>query len=317
MFSKDAKIYIAGHRGMVGSALVRAFQERRPDCELILATREELDLLDQSSVFNFISQNKPDLIINAAAKVGGIHANSTYPADFIRDNLLVNLNLTEACFKYKVGRFINLGSSCIYPRDAQQPLCEEYLLTGPLEKTNEAYALAKIAGLEMCRHYRKQFGVYYHSLMPTNLYGDNDNYHLKNSHVLPALIRKFHEAKESNADSVEIWGTGKARREFLHADDLADAILFLLSLGGVPDIINIGTGTDITISELVSLVKDTVQFEGDILYNTDMPDGTPVKRLDMTIMNNLNWKPKISLQEGLKRTYQDFLDRLNRKILRK
>ena len=312
---KKLNVIVAGSNGMVGSAVYKALLDHE-DYFPIALNRDSADLTQAYDVQNFFKLTSPDIVINCAAKVGGIYANKTYPADFIRDNLLVNLNLTEACFKHKVDRFINLGSSCIYPRDAQQPLREEYLLTGPLEKTNEAYALAKIAGLEMCRHYREQFGVFYHSLMPTNLYGDNDNYHLKNSHVLPALIRKFHEAKESNADSVEIWGTGKARREFLHADDLADAILFLLGLDGVPDIINIGTGTDITIAELVSLVKDTVQFKGDIVYNTDMPDGTPVKRLDMTIMNNLNWKPKISLQEGLKRTYQDFLYRLKNNSLR-
>jgi len=312
---KKLNVIVAGSNGMVGSSVYKALLNHE-DYFPIALNRDSADLTQAYDIQNFLNLTSPDIVINCAAKVGGIHANRTYPADFIRDNLLINLNLTEACFKNKVNRFINLGSSCIYPRDAKQPLREEYLLTGPLEKTNEAYALAKIAGLEMCRHYREQFGVHYHSLMPTNLYGDNDNYHPKNSHVLPALIRKFHEAKESNADSVEVWGTGKARREFLHADDLADAILFLLNLGGVPDIINIGTGTDITIAELVSLVKDTVQFEGDIVYNADMPDGTPVKRLDMTIMNNLNWKPKISLQEGLKRTYKDFLYRFKNNKLR-
>lgn len=314
--TKKINVIIAGSNGMVGSSLYRALSNSEKYLPIEL-NRDSADLTQSHDVQNFFKLTSPDIVVNCAAKVGGIHANKTYPADFIRDNLLVNLNLTEACYKNKVDRFINLGSSCIYPRDAQQPLKEEYLLTGPLEKTNEAYALAKIAGLEMCRHYREQFGIYYHSLMPTNLYGENDNYHLKNSHVLPALIRKFHEAKESNAESVEVWGTGKARREFLHADDLADAILFLLDLSDLPDIINIGTGSDITIAELVSLVKDTVQFEGDIVYNTDMPDGTPVKRLDMTIMNNLNWKPKISLEEGLTRTYQDFLCRLKNNNLRK
>jgi GDP-L-fucose synthase len=309
------KVLVCGSKGMVGSAVVKAVNKSK-NYKAITCTRKDADLFSFNSINEFIKIKSPDIVINCAAKVGGIHANKTYPADFIKDNLLINLNLTEACFKNQIQRFINLGSSCIYPRDAQQPLREEYLLTGPLEKTNDAYALAKIAGLELCRHYRDQFGCYYHSLMPTNLYGDNDNYHLKNSHVLPALIRKFHEAKESNADSVEIWGTGKARREFLHADDLADSILFLLDLDGVPNTINIGTGTDIAISELVSLVKDTVQFNGDIVYNTDMPDGTPVKRLDMTVMNNLNWKPKISLQEGLKRTYNDFLYRLKNNTLR-
>jgi GDP-L-fucose synthase len=312
---KKLNVVIAGSNGMVGSSIYKALLNSKKYLPIEL-NRDIADLTQFYDIQNFFKLTLPDIVINCAAKVGGIHANRTYPADFIRDNLLINLNLTEACFKNKVSRFINLGSSCIYPRDAEQPLKEEYLLTGPLEKTNEAYALAKIAGLEMCRHYRDQFGVNYHSLMPTNLYGDGDNYNLQNSHVLPALIRKFHEAKESNVDSVEVWGTGKARREFLHADDLSDAILFLLDIDSVPDMINIGTGTDITISELVSLVKDTVQFEGDIVYNTDMPDGTPVKRLDMTIMNNLNWKPKILLQEGLQRTYKDFLYRLKNNKLK-
>ncbi len=313
--TKKINVIIAGSNGMVGSSLYKTLLNNDKYLPIEL-NRDSADLTQPHDVHNFFKLTSPDIVINCAAKVGGIHANRTYPADFIRDNLLVNLNLTEACHQNGVKRFINLGSSCIYPRDAQQPLREEYLLTGPLEKTNEAYALAKIAGLEMCRHYREQFGVFYHSLMPTNLYGDGDNYNLQNSHVLPALIRKFHEAKISKADTVEVWGTGKARREFLHADDLSDAILFLLNLGDVPDIINVGTGVDITISELVSLVKETVQFEGDILYNTDMPDGTPVKRLDMTIMNGLNWKPKISLKQGLEKTYQDFLFRLSNNTLR-
>ena len=313
--TKKINVIIAGSNGMVGSSLYKTLLNNDKYLPIEL-NRDSADLTQPHDVQNFFKLTSPDIVINCAAKVGGIHANRTYPADFIRDNLLVNLNLTEACYQNGVKRFINLGSSCIYPRDAQQPLREEYLLTGPLEKTNEAYALAKIAGLEMCRHYREQFGVFYHSLMPTNLYGDGDNYNLQNSHVLPALIRKFHEAKISKADTVEVWGTGKARREFLHADDLSDAILFLLNLGDVPDIINVGTGADITISELVSLVKETVQFEGDILYNTDMPDGTPVKRLDMTIMNGLNWKPKISLKQGLEKTYQDFLFRLSNNTLR-
>ncbi|NDH00315.1 MAG: GDP-L-fucose synthase, partial [Opitutae bacterium] len=223
-----AGIFITGHRGMVGSAILRAYQNAGGDDEYILAPRNDLDLLNQSAVEQFIESKKPDVIINAAAKVGGIHANDTYPAEFIHQNLLINTNLIHAAWKHGVKRFLNLGSSCIYPRACPQPIQEDYLLTGPLEKTNEAYALAKIAGLEMCRHYRNQYGVLYHSAMPTNLYGPGDNYHPENSHVLPALIRRFHEAKESEAKEVTIWGTGNPRRELMHVDDLADGVLFLL-----------------------------------------------------------------------------------------
>lgn len=308
-------VIVAGSNGMVGSAVYRILLSSDKYFPIEL-NRNLADLTKFYDVQNFLKLTSPDIIINCAAKVGGINANNTYPADFIRDNLKININLIDAAYKHGVKRFINLGSSCIYPRDASQPLKEEYLLTGPLEKTNDAYALAKIAGLEMCRHYRNQYGVYYHSLMPTNLYGNNDNYHLKDSHVLPALIRKIHEAKELGTSAVQMWGTGEARREFLHANDVADAILFLLDKKDLPDVINIGTGSDLKISELANLIKNIVGFNGDFLYNTDMPDGTPVKRLDMSIMNNLGWQPKIALKEGLKLAYKDFLSRLSNNRLR-
>jgi GDP-L-fucose synthase len=301
------KIFVSGHKGMVGSALIRALGEYVSEYKVITRNRTELDLCNQQAVQNFISQEKPDIVINAAGRVGGIHANSTFPADFIRENLLINTNLIHSSYQSGVTRFLNLGSSCIYPRDAEQPLKENTLLTGPLEPTNSAYALAKIAGLEMCRHYRNQYGVMFHSAMPTNLYGFGDNYHSQNSHVLPALIRRFHEAKKSGATEVCIWGTGKPRRELLHADDLADALLFLLSIENPPDWINVGTGKDQTILELANIVKTTVGFEGEITHDLGKADGTPVKRLDVSLLDNLGWKPKISLEEGIKSTYEDFL----------
>lgn len=301
------KIFVCGHNGMVGSALIRALGEHVDEYEVITRNRTELDLCCQQAVKDFISHEKPDVVINAAGRVGGIYANNTFPADFIRENLLINTNLIHTSHEFGVTRFLNLGSSCIYPRDAEQPLREESLLTGPLEPTNSAYALAKIAGLEMCRHYRSQYGVMFHSAMPTNLYGFGDNYHSQNSHVLPALIRRFHGAKKSGFSEVKIWGTGKPRRELLHADDLADALLFLLSIENPPDWINVGTGKDQTILELANLVKNTVGFEGEITHDLTKVDGTPVKRLDVSLLNNLGWTPKISLEEGIKSTYEDFL----------
>ena len=301
------RIFVGGHNGMVGSALIRALGEYLNEYKVITRNRTELDLCSQQAVKDFISHEKPDVVINAAGRVGGIYANNTFPADFIRENLLINTNLIHTSHEFGVTRFLNLGSSCIYPRDAEQPLREESLLTGPLEPTNSAYALAKIAGLEMCRHYRNQYGVMFHSAMPTNLYGRGDNYHSQNSHVLPALIRRFHEAKKSGLSEVCIWGTGKPRRELLHADDLADALLFLLSIENPPDWINVGTGKDQTILELANLVKNTVGFEGEITHDLTKVDGTPVKRLDVSLLDNLGWKPKISLEEGIKSTYKDFL----------
>ena len=302
-----SKIFISGHRGMVGSALVHAFEKQESKHELLLVSRGELDLLNQSSVADFIRSEQPDVVINAAAKVGGIHANNSYPADFIYENLLINTNLIHAAWENQVGRVLNLGSSCIYPRACEQPIKEEYLLTGPLEKTNEAYALAKIAGLEMCRHYRNQYGVLYHSAMPTNLYGRGDNYHGENSHVLPALIRRFHEAKEAGSDEVMIWGTGKPRRELMHVDDLASGVLFLLEMKDPPDWVNLGTGTDHSILEIANLVKNTIGFEGIITHDFDKPDGMPVKRLDVSLINSLGWCSTTRLEEGIKSAYEDFI----------
>ena len=301
------KIFVTGHRGMVGSALVRAFKKQSSDNQFLLAGREELDLLDQTSVEKFIERERPDTVINAAAKVGGIHANNTYPADFIYQNLLVNTNLIHSAWKCGVNRFFNLGSSCIYPRDCQQPIKEEYLLTGPLEKTNEAYALAKIAGLEMTRHYRNQYNVLFHSGMPTNLYGPGDNYHSENSHVLPAMIRRFHEAKEANANEVVIWGTGKPRRELMHVDDLASGVLFILGLEQPPDWVNLGTGIDHSILEIAQLVKKVTGFQGQIVNDLTKQDGMPVKRLDVTLVNSLGWKALIPFEKGVQSAYEDFL----------
>jgi GDP-L-fucose synthase len=301
------KIFVSGHRGMVGSALVRALSEQNSENHLLLADRTELDLLNQTGVEGFIEKHKPDIVINAGAKVGGIHANDTYPAEFIHQNLLINSNLIHAAWQSGVGRFLNLGSSCIYPRACPQPIKEEYLLTGPLEKTNEAYALAKIAGLEMCRHYRNQYGVLFHSVMPTNLYGPGDNYEGINSHVLPALIRRFHEAKESGLSEVVIWGSGKPRRELMHVDDLARGILFLLQLEEPPDWVNLGTGIDHSIEEIAELVKQTVGFQGHILKDETKPDGMPIKRLDVSLINSLGWQANTALAEGVPLAYEDFL----------
>jgi GDP-L-fucose synthase len=301
------KIFVSGHRGMVGSALVRALRAQNSENQLLLADRTELDLLNQFTVDWFIEKHRPDVVINAAAKVGGIHANDTYPAEFIHQNLLINTNLIHAAWQSGVGRFLNLGSSCIYPRACPQPIKEEYLLTGPLEKTNEAYALAKIAGLEMCRHYRNQYGVLFHSAMPTNLYGPGDNYEGINSHVLPALIRRFHEAKENGLSEVVIWGSGKPRRELMHVDDLARGVLFLLQLEEPPDWVNLGTGIDHSIEEIAEFVKQTVGFQGNILNDETKPDGMPVKRLDVSLINSLGWQANTALEDGVPLAYEDFL----------
>ncbi|GAA5128457.1 GDP-L-fucose synthase [Luteolibacter yonseiensis] len=303
------KLYIAGHRGMVGKALVRE-AEKLGGHEIITTTRDQLDLCDQGAVFEFLGWEKPDIVIIAAAKVGGIHANSTYPADFIYENLAIASNLVEGSRRAGVPRVLFLGSSCIYPKMAPQPMPEDCLLTSPLETTNEAYAIAKIAGLKLCQHYRAQHGLTYHSAMPTNLYGPGDNYHPENSHVIPALIRRFHEAKERGDSSVTIWGTGTPRREFLHVDDLAAACFHLLGLESPPDWVNVGVGEDITIFQLASLVAGTVGFTGDILTDPSKPDGTPRKLMDISKIRSTGWTPGVSFEIGLAAAYQDFLSTL-------
>jgi GDP-L-fucose synthase len=301
------KIYVSGHRGMVGSAIVRQMRDRGFN-NLILRTRDELNLCDNSAVDEFFRNEKPDTVIVAAAKVGGIHANITYPADFIYENLAIALNTIHAAYKSGVSRLLFLGSSCIYPRSAPQPMPEECLLSSALESTNEAYAIAKIASLKLCQYYRKQYGVLFYSAMPTNLYGPGDNYHPENSHVLPALIRRFHEAKEEGQPSVTIWGTGQARREFLHVDDLATGVLHLLQLDDPPDWINIGFGGDVTIIEVAELIKKIVDYNGEINFDPSKPDGTPRKLLDSKQIFATGWQPQISLEEGLAKTYQIFIE---------
>ena len=310
------KIFVSGHLGMVGSALVRALENSPQNWEIITKTRAELDLCNQAAVDSFLSEARPEIIINAAGRVGGIYANNTYPAEFIRENLFINANLIDSAWRHKVRRFLNLGSSCIYPREAEQPLREESLLSGYLEPTNSAYAIAKIAGLEMCRHYRSQYGVLFHSAMPTNLYGPGDNYHLENSHVLPALLRRFHEAKEENLNEVSVWGTGKPRRELLYVDDLADGLLHLLEVENPPDWVNMGTGKDQTIEELTEVVKEVVGFKGRVINDLSKPDGSPVKRLDVKHMKSLGWVASTSLVEGVTNTYLDFKGRLKEGSLR-
>ena len=299
------KLFITGHRGMVGSALLR--KANSLNIETLTASRSDLDLTSQHDVFDFLSQNAPDTVIIAAAKVGGIHANSTYPADFIYENLAIAANLIEGSRRANIPRLLFLGSSCIYPKHAPQPMPENCLLTSPLETTNEAYAIAKIAGLKMCQHYRSQHGLLYHSAMPTNLYGPGDNYHPENSHVIPALIRRFHEARVANAPSVTIWGTGTPRREFLHVDDLAAACFHLLGLENPPDWVNVGVGEDVTILELAALVAETVGFTGDILTDPTKPDGTPRKLMDVSKIKATGWSAAIDFKDGLAGAYRDFL----------
>ena len=291
---------------MVGGALVRRFQ-LEPDVTLLLRTRQELDLASQAAVAAFLAAEKPDAVIMAAAKVGGIHANNTYPADFLYNNLAIANNTIHGAYAAGVKRFLFLGSSCIYPKLAPQPMPESCLLTGPLEPTNEAYAIAKIAGLKLCEYYRKQHGVLYHSAMPTNLYGPGDNYHLQNSHVMPALIRKFHEAKQAGKAEVAAWGTGSPKREFLHVDELADACAFLLNMANPPDLINVGTGTDVTIKELTEIVADAVGFRGKIVWDATKPDGTPRKLMDVSKLIALGWRAQVGVREGVARTYGSFL----------
>ena len=293
---------------MVGSALVR--KAGSLGLETLTATRSDLDLTDQNAVFAFLADHRPDTVIIAAAKVGGIHANSTYPADFIYENLAIAANLIEGSRRAGVPRVLFLGSSCIYPKLAPQPMPESCLLTSPLEGTNEAYAIAKIAGLKMCQHYRAQHGLLYHSAMPTNLYGPGDNYHAENSHVIPALIRRFHEAKVAQAPSVTIWGTGTPCREFLHTDDLANACFHLLSLANPPDWVNVGTGTDLTILDLAKLIAKTTGYPGEILTDPTKPDGTPKKLLDISLIESTGWRPSVDFEAGLAGAYQDFLTSL-------
>ncbi|MBL8816824.1 MAG: GDP-L-fucose synthase [Planctomyces sp.] len=303
------RIFISGHRGMVGSAVVRRLQSSG-DVALLLADRSQLDLTCQAAVEDFFREHKPDSVVFAAAKVGGIHANSTYPAEFIHQNLVMATNAIHAAWKNGTQRFLYLGSTCIYPRLAPQPIAESSLLTSELEPTNEAYAIAKIAGLKLCQFYRKQYGVTFHSAMPTNLYGPGDNYHPENSHVLPALIRRFHEAKVQGVDSVTIWGTGTPLREFLHVDDLADGILHLLKLENPPDLVNIGSGTEISIRELAGLVAESVGYSGRILTDPTRPDGTPRKLSDISVIRRTGWSPRISLKDGVRDAYNDFLSSL-------
>jgi GDP-L-fucose synthase len=304
--SPDKKYYIAGHRGMVGSALTRAL--KGAGCEnLLAATSAELDLRNQRATADFVAEHRPDVMIIAAAKVGGIHANNTYPADFLYDNLMIATNLIQAAYKNGVERVLFLGSSCIYPKFAEQPIREESLLTSALEPTNEAYAIAKIAGLKMCEYYRRQHGALFHSAMPCNLYGLGDNYHPENSHVIPALIRRFHEAKVANAEVVTMWGSGTPLREFLFADDLAEACLHLLTLEDPPSLVNVGAGSDVTIRHLAELVAATVGYEGKIVNDTSKPDGTPRKLMDSSLIHSLGWKATTSLEVGLKAAYADFL----------
>ena len=303
----DAKIYVAGHRGLVGSAIVRNLEDKGYK-NIIYRTHKELDLTNQEAVRRFFEEEKPEYVFLAAAKVGGIHANNTYPADFIYDNLMIQNNVIKAAHDFEVKKLLFLGSTCIYPKMAPQPIKEEYLLTGSLEETNEAYAVAKIAGLEMCKFFKRQYGDNFISCMPTNLYGPNDNFDLKNSHVLPALIRKFHEAKVNNSEAVEVWGTGTPLREFLYVDDMADACVFLMENYDGEQHVNIGTGEEVSIRELAETVKEVVGFDGELVFNTDMPDGTPRKLTTVDKLHGLGWKHKVSLNEGIKLAYNWFLE---------
>ncbi len=321
---KNARIYVAGHRGLVGSAIVRNL-EANGYTNIIKRTHAELDLTDGEATEQFFAEHKPDYVFLAAAKVGGIVANNTYPAEFIRDNLAIQNSVIHSAWKHKVQRLLFLGSSCIYPKLAPQPMQEQHLLTGPLEPTNRPYALAKIAGIEMCWSYNRQYGTQYLAAMPTNLYGPGDNYHPENSHVIPALLRKFHEAKRDGKSSVTVWGTGTPKREFLYSDDMADACVYLMNLPNdqyqallgsdetqtgrfEPPLINVGVGEDVTIKELAEVVKGIVGFEGDLVFDVTKPDGTPRKLMDVNRLATAGWKARTSLSDGLKQAYQDFLE---------
>ena len=317
--NKNAKIYIAGHRGLVGSALMRQLQTQGYS-NIVTRTHCEMDLTNQALVAEFFATEQPEYVILAAAKVGGIHANNTYPAEFIQENLAIQSKVIHQSYVAGVKRLLFLGSSCIYPRDCPQPIKEEYLLTGPLEPTNRPYALAKIAGIEMCWSYNRQYGTQFLAMMPTNLYGPGDNYHPENSHVIPAMIRKFHEAKVSNQDAVTIWGTGTPKREFLYSDDMAEACVFVMNLNdeqfkpllaadrndGLPPLLNLGSGNDLTIAELANLIKEVVGFEGEIALDNSKPNGTMRKLMDSARLNQLGWDVKIQLKDGLTSAYQDF-----------
>ncbi len=322
---KNAKIYVAGHRGLVGSAIMRNLQEKGLT-KLLTRTHADLDLTNQAATNAFFAQEKPDYVFLAAAKVGGIHANNEYPAEFIRDNLLIQTNIIHAAYKNNVKRLMFLGSSCIYPKLAPQPMTEEYLLTGPLEPTNRPYALAKIAGIEMCWSYNRQYGTKYLAAMPTNLYGPGDNYHPENSHVIPALIRKFHEARQANAKEVVVWGTGTPKREFIYNEDMADACVFLMNLSDEkygsllgsdesrsgrfePPLVNIGVGEDVTIGNLAEIVRRVVDFSGEIIFDASKPDGTPRKLMDVSRLDQAGWRASTKLEDGLARAYLDYKNR--------
>ena len=306
---KTDKIYVAGHRGLVGSAIVRNLESKGYE-NIVGRTHSELDLTNQAAVRSFFEEERPDVVVLAAAKVGGIHANNTAPADFAYENLQIQCNVIKAAHDYKVKKLLFLGSTCIYPKMAPQPIPEDALLTGPLEVTNEAYAIAKIAGLEMCKFFKRQYGDNFISCMPTNLYGPRDNYDLENSHVMPAMIRKFHEAKKNTAASVELWGTGTPLREFLYVDDMADACVYLLENYDGEEHVNIGTGKEVSIKELAETVKEAVGYTGEIAWNADMPDGTPRKLTDVSKLHGLGWKHQVELKEGVKLAYQWFCENI-------
>ena len=309
----DSRIYVAGHSGLVGSAILRSLKQKG-FLNLVTRMHNELELADAVAVKKFFNETKPEYVFLAAAKVGGIHANNTYPADFIRENLVVQTNVIHESWKSGVKKLMFLGSSCIYPKLCPQPIKEEYLLSGKLEPTNDAYAIAKIAGIKTCQSYNKQFGTKYFSVMPTNLYGINDNFHPENSHVLPALIRKFHEAKIANAEFVSIWGSGNSRREFLHSDDLADAVLLLMENYEDSEIINIGSGEDQTIRELAEIIQHVVGFTGYLKFDASRPDGTPQKLLNVSKVKSLGWSPTISLKKGIKQVYRWYENQVNSKM---
>lgn len=308
---RDASVYLTGHRGMVGSALVRRF-EQAGFTNILTATRKEVDLRDPAAVDAWFAKNRPAYVVHAAGTVGGIHANRSRQADFLYDNMMMHATVLRSAWQHKVEKLLYLGSSCIYPRDCPQPIREEYLLNGTLEPTNEGYAIAKIAGLKSCEAYRSQYGCRFISAMPTNLYGPNDNFDLENSHVLPALIRKFHDYREQGGEGVTIWGTGSPKREFLHVDDLADACLFLLENYDEAGPVNVGTGVDLSIADLAELIRSIVCPEAPLQYNTEMPDGTPRKLLDVGRLRSLGWESKISLPEGITATYNWFCDNISK-----